>query len=187
MATFVRVGQGFANSTVKCTELESVHLVSCPLVTANIQWAFSFTTLRQLSLGKVTIPDESIHAFCRAISFSSLEYVSMDRVSFPPDHEFDIATTIARCNTLEQFHFLFASSIGFCHCYYEALSNNFDTKLERLFLSSGTESMLDLVGDHGTARGMDAATEAKIRSARLVLPYFPPLAMPKRMSSACIA
>ena len=111
MATFVR--------------LESVHFVSCPLVTANIQWAFSFTTLRQLSLGKVTIPDESIHAFCRAISFSCLQYLSMDRVSFPPEYQEQIATTIARCKTLEQLDYPSGPSLAFCHCYSEALSNNF--------------------------------------------------------------
>ena len=93
------------------------------------------------SLGKLSISraanlnvSESVDAFCREIERSSLTALELRGVRLGDDEEEEqVATTLARCNTLECLHFDGASP-AFCEQYCEELSNNVETKLVQLYL-----------------------------------------------------
>ena len=158
--TSVPIASAFLAS---CSRLESVQLAFLPLVP---EATFSIKTLRNLSIRVCAFPDrESIAVFCRGIESSSLEGLSLSSVTFPPEHEAQVASTLARCNTLVTFSCSDRSDGSgslFCEHYCSVLANNADTKLEELHLS-GQDVTIHLRNDHGTATGPDPAIISDIR------------------------
>ena len=153
-----------------CPGLESIRLESCtsPLVASCVRSIFStesIATLRTLRFDSSTFPDsESIEEFRRGIENSKLvslvmQYVSIARAS--QELEGQLASTLARCNTMVHFEFQGGATALFSERYCPELSNNVDTKLERLRLRY---TMIDLNGEEGTVNGLDAAMESKIRN-----------------------
>ena len=152
-----------------CSGLEKVALQSCHLVTEDIRLIFSITTLRQINLQRVLFPDsESINAFCVGMESSAVKELSMFMVSFSPGRRDHVAMTLANCESLVKFSFENGTCPSFCDNYLSALSDNFDTKLERLRLrhwhQMEQQFSLDLHGGRGEASGLDAANVAKIRN-----------------------
>ena len=164
-----------------CSRLESVTLAFCDLTTASLRAMFSITTLRKLEIYEFIFLDvETVDFFCRAMETtgSTLKSLSMYRISFPvsPEHEAQVATTLARCNTLVHFDYSaeYTPSQSFCRDYCVALSNNVSTKLEQLTMnlyhlhhdsqSVEDEVLLHLHGAQSTARGVEAVIIAKVRN-----------------------
>ena len=146
-----------------CSRLERLHFEFYPLVAATVRSAFSITTLRQLYIRRLAFSDsESIDAFCLGIEHIALEELSIRHVSFGLKHEARVATTLARSKTLVHFEFEAREISSFCITYCVALSQNDDTKIERLRLSAENVGV-DLHGDRGIALGLDAAIMAEIR------------------------
>ena len=134
---------------------------------------FSNKSLRRLGIHNLHFHDsEAIDAFCRGVETSSVEHLTIRHVSLTlnstAEHEMQVATTLARCNTLVNLDFQSGASPLFFDCYSRELSNNFDTKLERLRLfDTGRERELDLRGGQDSAvrsAPVDAAIAAKIRN-----------------------
>ena len=151
------------------SRLESMELGSCSLDSAIMQSIFSITTLRKLSIRSPTglsafLNSESITAFCVGIkTTSSLEEMTMHDFVLPTGQEAqEVAMTLARSKTLVRLTY-FGASGPFFTSFCVALSNNFNTKLERLRFDHGHEE-LDLRGEHGTVSGVEAVMEAKIRN-----------------------
>ena len=84
-------------------------------------------------------------------------------VIFSPEQDEEVAATLAHCKTLVDFSYAAVTTPQFYDYYCVALSNNFDTKLERLLLNHGRLELI-LNGDRGIIEGTDAATVAKIRT-----------------------
>ena len=151
-----------------CSRVESVHLESCAWATANVRATFSITTLRNLFIDTVALPDsESIAAFCAGMEHSNVEKLWMYEPSISPEHEAQVATTLARCKNLVNFDYQAGASESFFNHFNVALSNIFDTKLERLrlyYMAPGPNRWIDLEGDRGRASGVEATITAKIRN-----------------------
>ena len=152
---------------VVCSRLEEITFECCPLVTEHIQSIFSNDTLRRLHLSCLDLSNfETVNAFCLGVEASSLELMELDNVSFPPEYEARVVATLANSRTLVDFSCCTGGHSSFCERYCEVLSNNVDTKLERLFLldeDSGSVSVL-LHGDLGQAcSGLETAMEADLR------------------------
>ena len=152
-----------------CPRLDYVDLDSCPLVTEHLQSLFAIKTLRSLKLHQVTLPKKSIKAFCLGMENSSLESLTMYEVVMRPKHEKQVARALARSKTLITFYYQQESQEGpsFVDYFCKTLSNNFDSKLERLELYLETmpgtlDFGLDLDGDDGTVGDIDPAIAAKI-------------------------
>ena len=147
-----------------CSRLESVSLSFCesyPLMATHI---FSIPTLRQLYIPHCDFPDsESVNAFCLGIETSSLDFLFMHGTSFSSGHQAQVATTLARCETLKVLHYQGASP-SFCNHFCVALSNNFDTKLEWLHLKHTAKLRICFKGEGGTAKGIEPTVVAKIRN-----------------------
>ena len=117
------------------SQLQRLCLESCSLTTATVRSIFSITTLKQLEMRHLAFPtSESITAFCRGMSTSSLQEVSMESVVIPPEHKVQLATTLARCNTLLQFICKQGTSSALFYDQYcvELLNNHVDSQLEWL-------------------------------------------------------
>ena len=143
---------------------------SSPLVRANVRSPFSTTqTLRYLSLDNIVFEStESINTFCRVITTSSLEKVTLSKVFFlRQQHEEQVSTTLAACNTLTHFAYPDGASSSFCDHFCQTLSDNFDTKLVHLWLEYGSgpfKRQMVLKGDVGfSTTAVDAEIENKIR------------------------
>ena len=149
-----------------CSQLEYIEIGNCPLVllTANVEAMLSIKTIQQLEIRACNFPDsESVNAFCRGIeTISSLESLLLHDVSFSPDHQEQVAATLAGCDTLLHFNCETGRrNPSFFDHYCLSLSNNVNTKLERLRLLHGTDRMLFLQGHHSTVRGLEVATFEK--------------------------
>ena len=130
---------------------------SCARVPGIVQSTFSIKSLRQIYIHDLAFPDSaSMDAFCQGMETSAVELLWMFHVSFPPEHREQVATTLARSKTLVDFDYFDAIS-SFYNPYCAALSNNADTKLERLKLGRA-----QLHGDHGEFWG-DPAVVGEIR------------------------
>ena len=151
-----------------CSWLECIHLKACPGSEAVIQGIFSINSLRTVTMEDINFESsEAINAFCHGIENSSVEVLRLLSVSFRPEHEHQVATALAHSNTLVHFDYQGGACPSFGVPYCVALSNNIDTKLERLGLNLFQESrrsMLDLNGDQGTVKGIDGLIENKIRN-----------------------
>ena len=141
--------------------LRRLHLNNAP---ASIASLFLRTrSLRQLYIQNIDFSDsESINAFCLGMETSSLELLLLFGVAFSPEHEAQVARTLASCKTLVNFDYPIGANPSFCEHYCAALSNNVDTKLERLLLF-GQSVLLNLHGENGQASGLDTTTMADIR------------------------
>ena len=61
-----------------CSQLESVELKSCPLVTASVRSLFSINSLRQLEIHYCDFEDsEAVDAFCLGMEASSVEELKL--------------------------------------------------------------------------------------------------------------
>ena len=150
-----------------CSELNIVHLRVCTLETASIQAVFSIKTLQRLTLADVDfLNSESIDAFCLGLDTpSSLECLMVDEVFLDPEHEAQVAATLARSTTLLRLEYDYGEDRIFLDHYCVALSNNFDTKLEQLSLFHGEDDEgLHFIVEHSTASNIDAEIETKIRN-----------------------
>ena len=155
----------------KLTRLDYVQLEDYTPVTASIQSLFSLKSLRELSLyGLAFQNSESIDAFCQGMDASCLETLFLSNISFPPEHDeqaAQVASTLALCKTLVQFQYRDTKeeNQSFCDQYCVALSNNVDTKLERLRIIIDPGHVLHVDGSVGNAIGAQASLEkAKIRN-----------------------
>ena len=148
------------------SRLEELTIYTCPLVSAHVRFIFSLSSLRKLSIRGCAFPDpESIDALCLGMeSTKSLESLSFNGLSILPQHEEQLATALARCNTLVDF-LCDGGRRSLRDHYFVALSNSIDTKLERVLLI-GVQRELDLHGDQylGNTSGPDTAIAAKIRN-----------------------
>ena len=88
-----------------------------------------------------------------------MESLNLHNVSFAEEQ---IATALTCCNTLVDFHYAYGAGQFFIGHYCTALSKNFDTKLERLFLQQ-LDGILELCGEYDNARYVDAVIVRKIR------------------------
>ena len=150
-----------------CPRLQHLGLVDCLAPEAVVQDILSIKSLTKVTMYRTDFPSsESINAFCRGIESSSLTSLVMNWVSFSPEHSAQVATTLARSNSLVNIIYLARAgeSRSFFDDYCAALSNYFDTKLEWLSLCHGEKMRwLELGRDENFARGIDAAMAAKIR------------------------
>ena len=148
------------------TQLHRLQLESCPLTTATVRSIFSIRTLKQLEMRRLDLSSiESITAFCRGMSTTSLQELSMESMVIPPEHDAHLATTLARCNTLLQLICTQGTSLAFYDQYCAELLNNVDSQLEWLHLFTNTQG-LDHHGAHGATRhveGPDTEIVARIR------------------------
>ena len=149
-----------------CSQLRRAKLRLCPLTEAGIRAIFSIQSLRDISIEGIDLQSsELVNAFCRGVEASFLTHLSLNGVEFLADHEAQVATALARSKSLEHLEYSHGASEIFCDHYCAALSNNVDTKLERLHLVHWlVHEGLCLVGDHGPTEGVDNATAAKIRN-----------------------
>ena len=121
-----------------CSWLEQVTLASFSLAAADVREMFSIKTLRQLTLEKLNLSTmELTNAFCFGMESSSLKVLTMDYVSFSPEHEAEVAMTLARSKTLVEFDYQGDVTPSFCDTYCAALSNNYESKLESVRLRQG--------------------------------------------------
>ena len=150
------------------SRMEELTIYGCPLATANVRSMYSIKTLRQIQLYCVDLTNsEIVDAFCHGMKTTEfLEILEMEYVSFGPEHqEQAAAAALAYCKNLVTL-LVKGVSQRFNYYYCVALSENFDTKLERLRLCQLDECQLDLNGEEGTACDLlvDAAVVAKIRN-----------------------
>ena len=124
--------------------LTFVHLHNCYLETDHIQSLFSIPTLRRLDLHTITgclRRCESIDAFCFGVISSRLETLSMRYVYIHyPEHQRQVATALAYCNTLVDFSLSYGVRQPFRDQYCLELSSNVHTKLERLYVQLHTST-----------------------------------------------
>ena len=147
-----------------CPRLTSLSVWGCTLEASTVQSIFSIKKLTKLMIQSLAFSnDESFRAFSCGMETGSLKSLYMIGVSFRnPDHQEQLATTLARCKTLVRFKYPTASRIFSSH-YCAALSNNVDTKLVLLLLM-GKRIQIVLHGCLGEASGIDTATVVKIRN-----------------------
>ena len=150
------------------TRLVSVEFSRFPVDEATVRLLFANKKLRKLTLDHIVIPNESVDAFCLGIESSSLVSLRIEfSGSFSPDHEAHVATTLAGSKTLSEFVSIQGPSSSFYDGYCTELSNNFNSKLERLYLDKYTHCKLDLRDEQieqGAVEGIDAAIVTKIRN-----------------------
>ena len=105
------------------------------------------------------------NAFCLELKASSLTKLFLFDVAMTPEQEVQVASTVARSNTLVDFQLdqSAGTTSSFWDHYYAQLLNNVDSKLEWLSWDLGRECKIRLYGDGGTARGVDAAVVANLR------------------------
>ena len=149
-----------------CSRLVVVSCWSCPLGTAALESLFAIKTLRRLSMNRFAITElEAVNAFCAGIEASSLEELTLSYVTFRPEYDKDVATTLAGSKTLQQISCLHQASQAFCDHYCEALVTAAETKLCCLTLSGRNLNVY--VNGNLVHRilvwGIDTTTEAKIR------------------------
>ena len=146
-----------------CTRLQSLKLESCEMTEDAMRAMCSITSLKEVTMIFTRFEtSESCEAFCNGMESSALEVLTMDQISFPREYQQQVATALARCNTLVQLDV--TTGALFDH-YCVALSNNFDTKLERLNLCDSphrASRRLDLRGEHVDTVGIEAALVRKI-------------------------
>ena len=146
-----------------CLRIEAVLILDCPLVTASVRSILSIKTLRVLHIAEAQLPNlDSADAFCAGIEASSLKELTLFCVAFRPEHDAQLATTLARSKTLVEFIYIAESQL-FCVQYCAALITA-DTKLERLNLV-GRKVILTIGHSisHRWTVGVDATTEADMR------------------------
>ena len=151
-----------------CSRFKFVRLEHCTLAAAITRSLFS-SKAREINIERCVLSDsdESVNAFCLVLENSSVESLSMTHISIPHGREAQVATALANNKALVHFHCMYEVSRSFCDDYCAALSNNFDTKLERLCFHHGNHLALgglNLTGDQGTVRDVDAQNEVMIRN-----------------------
>ena len=99
---------------------------------------------------------------------SALKWLGMHNVSFSAssEHQKQLAIALARSKTLVEFVYPARVSSSFFDHYCVALSNNIETKLERLNLNNEAWPARGFVidGDRSPLTGVEAVAAAKIRN-----------------------
>ena len=150
-----------------CPRLEKLVFHDYSLDAATVRSMFLIATLRHLEFKWVDFTNsESISAFCLGIKTCSLVKFVMHQALDPPEQDEQLATALAHCNTLVDLKTPLGASPSFCDHYCVALSENSDTKLERLRMSLHFATLIGFHGDQylDNTSGPDTAVVAKIRN-----------------------